>query len=172
MPHPARNARKAQKRIIRISSPADDCSKIRLTTSRRPDILLPEYRRRSLTYFLEREETPNPQGQLNLKCSTALSLSGSPCSSQDTSNEPKAHVGKGNKNGWYGMANGKRMGQTGGVNVREKWWRCGLLLAILIAPEASVSSPGYLTTLRRRVRSFGKPRMALANMPLAEKLRT
>jgi len=109
-PHAARSARKAQKRSIRISSPADDCSKIRLKTPRRPGFLRPEYGRRSRTYFPEREETPNPQGQINLRCSTAESLRGSPCSSQDTSNEPNARAGKGKKNGRRGTANGNGTG--------------------------------------------------------------
>ena len=76
----------------------------------KPDLPRREYGRRSLTYFLESEEVPIPQGQLRLQCSTAESLRGSPCSSQDTSNEPDAHVGKGKKNGRYGMANGREMG--------------------------------------------------------------
>jgi len=109
-PHAARSARKAQKKSIRISSPAHDCSKIRLKTPRRPGFLRSEYGRRSRTYFPEREETPNPQGQINLRCSTAESLRGSPCSSQDTSNEPNARAGKGKKNGRRGTANGKGTG--------------------------------------------------------------
>ena len=107
MPHAARNARKVQKRIILISSPADDCSKIKLKTPMKPVFLRPEYGRKSLIYFLEREETPNPQGQSKVRCSTAESLRGSPCSSQDNSNEPNERAGKGKKNGRCGMANGK-----------------------------------------------------------------
>ena len=168
MPHAARSARKAQNRIIRISSPADDCSKIRPRTPRKPGFLRPKYGRRSLTYFQEREETPDPQGQIKLRCSTAESLRGSPCSSQDTSNEPNARAGKGKRNGRCGTANGKGTGYTGGANVREKWWRCGLFLAIRVAPVASVASPGYLTIVRFRVRSFGKPRITLANVSLAK----
>jgi hypothetical protein len=168
MPHAARSARKVQKRIIRISSPADDCSTIKLKIPRKPDFLRPEYGRKSLVYFLEREETPNPQGQSKLRFSTAESLRGSPCSSQDNSNEPHARAGKGKKNGRCGIANGKGTEYTGGVNVREKWWRYGLFLAIRVAPVASVASPGYLTMVRFRVRSFGKPRMALENVSLTK----
>ena len=54
------------------------------------------------------------------------------------------------------------------MNVREKFWRYGLFLAIRVAPVASVASPGYLTMVRFRVRSFGKPRIALANVSLAK----
>ena len=50
------------------------------------------------------------------------------------------------------------------MNARENWCRRGLLLAIRVAPEASASSPGYLTIARCRVRSFTKPRIALANV--------
>ena len=107
MPHAARNARKVQKRIILISSPADDCSKIRLKIPRKPGFLHPECGRKSLMYFLEREETPYPQGQSKLRCSTAESLRGSPCSSQDNSKAPNARAGKGKKNGRCGIANGK-----------------------------------------------------------------
>ena len=107
IPHAARSARKVQKRIIRISSPAADCSKIRPKIPRNPEVLRPEYGRKSLVYFLEREETPSPQGQSKLRSSTAESLRGSPCSSQDSSNEPTARAGKGKKNGRHGIANGK-----------------------------------------------------------------
>ena len=39
-----------------------------------------------------------------------------------------------------------------------------MLSAIRAAPKASVSSPGYLTILREKVRSFGRPRMTLVNV--------
>jgi hypothetical protein len=168
MPHAARKAKKVQKRIIRISSPADDCSKIRLKTPTKPDFLRPENGRKSLVYFLEREEIPNPQGQSKLRFSAAESFRGSPCSSQDNSNEPHTRAGKGKKNGDRGIANGMGTEYTGGVNVREKCWRCGLFLAIRVAPMASVASPGYLTMVRFRERSFRKPRMALANVSFAK----
>ena len=62
-PHTARKPRITHKRIIRISSPADDCSVSRLGIPMKPDDLRPEYGRRSMAYLLEREEAPNPQGQ-------------------------------------------------------------------------------------------------------------
>ena len=100
MPHTARKAKKAQNRITRISSPADDLSNTKLITPLTPAALLPgKCGRKSLRYFLVREETPRPHGQVNLLCSTAERLRGRPCSSQDTSKTPVASAGKGKGKG-------------------------------------------------------------------------
>jgi hypothetical protein len=46
------------------------------------------------------------------------------------------------------------------MKVRENLESRGLLLAIRIAPDERDSSPGYLTMVRQRLRSFGKSRIA------------
>jgi hypothetical protein len=98
MPHMARKAKKAQNRIMRISSPADDFSNINFMNPLTPALLLPGKfgGRKSFQYFLVREDTPSPHGQVNLLCSTAERLRGRPCWSHDTSKSPVASAGKGN----------------------------------------------------------------------------
>jgi hypothetical protein len=101
MPHTARKAKKAQNRIMRISSPADDLSNTKFISPLTPAVLLPGKfgGRKSLRYFLVREDTPSPHGQVNLLCSTAERLRGRPCSSHDTSKTPVASAGKGKGKG-------------------------------------------------------------------------
>lgn len=101
MPHRARKAKKAQNRIMRISSPADDFSNTKFISPLTPALLLPGKfgGRKSFEYFLVREDTPSPNGQVNLLCSTAERLRGRPCWSHDTSKSPVASAGKGKGKG-------------------------------------------------------------------------
>ena len=65
-PHAARHTKNPQKMIIRISSPAEDFSKIKFMNPCTPCFLRPgELRgRRSFTYSFVHVETPRPQGQI------------------------------------------------------------------------------------------------------------
>ena len=96
IPDTARKPKEAQNRIMRISSPADDFSNTKFINPLTPAILLPGKfgGRKSLQYFLVREDTPSPHGQVNLLCSTAERLRGKPCWSHDTSKCPVASAGK------------------------------------------------------------------------------
>ena len=83
--------------MIRISSPAGDLSN-RSDNNPRIPLFLREGElsgRRSLTYFVVRDDTPSPHGHTSLEDSHAERLSGSPWSSHASVNEPDARERKG-----------------------------------------------------------------------------
>jgi hypothetical protein len=64
----------------------------------------------------------------------------------------------------YGMVKGSGTRSVCGTKVSLKFLRRGFDRAIRAAPDERVSSPGYLTIVRLRDRSFGKSRIVLAKV--------
>lgn len=154
--------RKPQNIIILISSPAGELS---IASEARP--LNPVWRlpgqpdgRRSFTYRLVRNEYPNPSGHRIRRRSNARNVRGRPCSSHVKANDPVSRSRKGYDN--TGMAMSKCRGCVEGKNVSENFSRRGFVRAIRIAPDERDSPPGYLTMVKWRTRSLGKPRIILA----------